>query len=324
MMKNARPDPKVSIILPVYNTKNDLDRCLESVLGQTYSNLEIICIDDGSTDGSERILDHYARRDKRIKTIHQKNGGESKARNVGLKLMTGQYVGFLDCDDWIEPIMYERLVETILREGTDVVASSWYYEDGAESRKAENQLPVMEGTFGRKELLNYLYKRDYYRGFAYMWNKLYCRNLFYDKAGNLICFDEDLVLGADVLYLAKLALSTHSAFYIDEAFYHYNQRLDSGCHTQDLRRREDWLEAYRRTIDYMSVNGVETETIVWIKRFLVYHSSNVAEIACKQNNQEVLIRCQKIMQQYEKEYKETNQQYPDRIERYNRILNYRF
>ena len=87
---------KVSVIIPVYNTLNYLNRCLESVVSQTYQNMEIICIDDGSTDGSEKIVDEFAAKDKRIIAIHQKNRGESNARNTGLRTATGDYIGFMD------------------------------------------------------------------------------------------------------------------------------------------------------------------------------------------------------------------------------------
>lgn len=321
-MVHANNDPRISVILPVYNTKDYLAKCLDSILGQTYTNLEIICIDDGSTDGSGRILDEYAERDGRIKAVHQKNGGESNARNRGLQMMTGRYVGFMDCDDWIEPAMYEELVSAALVTGADLIASTWYYDTEKESIKTINQRPVSQEVFGREELLNYLYKRDYYRGFAYMWNKLYRRELFYDPNKELMLFDEDLVLGGDVLYLAKLALRTRSAFYIDKAFYHYIQRDASGCHTQDLKRREDWLLAYKRMITYMNMEGGCRNILPWIKRFLAYHSSNLAEMAYGQNNVEVLERCQRLMRQYEKEYCSTNREYPDRLERYDRILKY--
>ena len=313
-------DPLVSIILPIYNANLYLSKCIESVLQQTYKNLEVICIDDGSTDGSEVILDRYSAMDSRIRAIRKKNGGESSARNAGLKVMSGQYVAFLDCDDWIEPDMYERLVSYAIEKKVDMVVSTWFCDRENISKKISNLLPISKEVFGRKQLLNYIYRRDDYRGFAYMWDKLYRRELFYDSEGNLMLFDEDLTLGGDVLYLGKLALNTKSSFYIDEAFYHYNQREISGCHTKDLKKHEDWIEAYRRLISYLEKAGIKEDMILWIKRFMAYHSSNAAELAYEQGNQDVLIRCQGIMNQYKSEYISTNQQYPDRIERYNKIL----
>lgn len=314
--------PKVSIILPIYNTAEYLEKCLESILGQTYKELEIICVDDGSTDGSELILDRFAAKDNRIKAIHKKNGGESSARNAGISVMTGEYVGFMDCDDWVESDMYQSLVWAAVNYKVDLVASTWYFDEADISMKVLNQKAVSREVFGREKLLHYIYERDAYRGFAYLWDKLYKRDLFYDNEGKLFLFDEDLMLGGDVLYLAKLACNAQSAFYIDEAYYHYNQRNTSGCHTLDLNKREDWITAYKRLINYYEAEGIGEEILLWVKRFMAYHSSNVAEIAYEQKNFEVLCRCQKIMEQYKAEYIGTNQQYEDRIVRYEKILSY--
>ncbi|GFI01230.1 putative glycosyltransferase EpsJ [Lachnospiraceae bacterium] len=318
-----RIEPLVSIILPIYNSKEYLRKCLESVCGQTYKNLEIICIDDGSTDGSEVILDEFGKKDERIKIVHKENNGESSARNAGLKIMSGSYVGFVDCDDWIEAQMYEKLVHAMLEQDVDIVAASWYKDIDTVSQKIENSGQVKKEAFGRNELLNYIYQRDSYRGFAYMWNKLYRRELFYDRKGELILFPEDLALGGDVLYLARLAFNSKRAFYIDEGFYHYYQRSTSGCHTTDLKKRMDWIEAYRRVIEYAVKNGTDEAVLIWIKRFMAYHSSNVAELAYVQKNKKILDQCINIMKCYYKEYVSTNGQYSERIQRYNQILEYR-
>lgn len=200
-----RIEPLVSIILPIYNSKEYLRKCLESVCGQTYKNLEIICIDDGSTDGSEVILDEFGKKDERIKIVHKENNGESSARNAGLKIMSGSYVGFVDCDDWIEAQMYEKLVHAMLEQDVDIVAASWYKDIDTVSQKIENSGQVKKEAFGRNELLNYIYQRDSYRGFAYMWNKLYRRELFYDRKGELILFPEDLALGGGCFIFSKIS-----------------------------------------------------------------------------------------------------------------------
>ena len=101
-------DELISVILPVYNVQQYLEKCIESVVNQTYKNLEIILIDDGSTDMSGKICDEFAEKDGRIKVIHSKNGGVSAARNIGLDIATGEYIGFVDSDDWIESQMYEN------------------------------------------------------------------------------------------------------------------------------------------------------------------------------------------------------------------------
>lgn len=312
---------KISVIVPVYNTIGELSRCLKSIVKQTYRSLEIICIDDGSTDGSEQIVDEFAEMDSRIKVVHKANGGESSARNVGLKIATGEYIAFCDCDDWLDEDMYENLAETLKNEKIDMVASSWYREKKGVCRKIRNELPVKASIFGRDELLKYLYKRDSYRGFAYMWNKLYKRELFYDEQGNLILFDESLQLGADVVCLAEIALNVKTAKYIDRAFYHYNQREQSGCHTKNLKKFRDWVRAYEIIIQRFEEEHIEREVIDYLKRFLVYHSSNAAEIAIAQELEKEKKEFQSLMRQYEEEYVTLNKRYPERIERYYNLLN---
>ena len=99
----------ISVIVPVYNVEPFLDRCMQSILRQTYRNLEIILVDDGSTDASAQLCDDYARKDGRVKVLHKTNGGLSDARNAGLELASGAYIGYVDSDDWIEPDMYEQM-----------------------------------------------------------------------------------------------------------------------------------------------------------------------------------------------------------------------
>lgn len=311
---------KVSIIIPIYNTDRYLFRCLESVCSQTYQNMEIICIDDGSTDNSGNILEEYARNDSRIKAVHQKNHGESNARNEGLKLAKGDYIGFIDCDDWIDSDMYEILMTYAENNDLDIVASSWYKETASYSKKAENQFPITEQIFGSDMLLKYIYMRDSYRGFAYMWNKLYKRRILENDKGALLLFDESLRLGGDVVYLAQTALRTGKAKYIDRAFYHYRQREDSGCHTKDIGKMRDWIKAYEIVIELFEKEKVDKETVNYVKRFLAYHSSNAAVMAIEQNRQEEKIIFQTFMKKYKKEYLELNRQHGDRIQRYELIL----
>jgi len=283
--------------------------------------MEIICIDDGSTDNAGKILDEYARKDKRIIPLHQKNRGESNARNVGLHIAQGDYIGFMDCDDWIDADMYQVLVDFIEKYDLDMVASSWYKETQDNSEKIENQLPVKQDTFGRTELLKYIYKRDYYRGFAYIWDKLYKREILYRENRELVLFDESLRLGGDVLYLAEIALSTKKARYINRAFYHYNQRNNSGCHTKDVSKLREWLKAYEMIIKKFQTENVDREIIEYVKRFLAYHSSNAVEIALEQENNAAKRDFQLFMRLYEKEYISLNQEYPDRVQRYIHLLN---
>lgn len=310
----------ISVIVPVYNTKRELPRCLDSICNQTYENLEILCIDDGSTDGSAQILDGFQARDRRMKVIHKENGGESSARNAGLRMAAGDYIAFCDCDDWIEEDMYESLARELEGEGLDMAAAGWYQETDSSSQEIKNSLPVSSGPFGREELLHYLYKRDSYRGFAYMWDKLYKREILQDRQGNWILFCEDLRLGGDVLYLAEAALNVKRAKYIDRAFYHYYQRAGSGCRTQDVGKLRDWLRAYERVIQRFEEERIDEDVLGYVKRFLAYHSSNAAEAAIEQKKEAAKKEFQEFMRRYRQEYLSRNLDYPDRIHRYCALL----
>ena len=269
---------KVSLIIPIYNTQNYLRKCLDSAIGQTYKNMEIICVDDGSTDDSSNILDEYAKKDGRIIAIHQKNQGESGARNRGLEIASGDYIGFMDCDDWIEPEMYQILVEKLEICNADIAIGGWFCDKGETSEKIDNKKPVEKAVFGREKLLEYIYERDSYRAFAYMWDKLYARRLFYNEKGSIL-FNTDLKLGGDVLVLGRIALDVKRAVYVDKPFYHYIQRDDSGCHSQNIEKRKDWLKAYEILIKIFEQENIDINIVELVKRFLAYHSSNVAELA---------------------------------------------
>lgn len=313
---------KISLIIPVYNTQKYLEKCLDSAVGQDYGNMEIICVDDGSTDGSGQILDRFAGEYGNVIAIHQRNGGESNARNRGLSVASGDYIGFMDCDDWIEKGMYSRLCDVLEAYDADMVASGWTKEFSERSIVARNQGQVKKGMIGQGELLKYVYCRDEYQGFAYMWNKLYKREALSNKNNELLKFDEDLKLGGDILYLAQILMNVKSAVYIDESFYHYRQRRESGSHSQNV---EDWLAcltAYDQVIRLFVEKQIGEEILKWVKRFQVYHSTNIAEMACRNCNKKVLDVCHQYMKRYEKEYIETNETHRDRIERFYNILKY--
>ena len=119
---------KLSIIIPVYNTEKYLHRCVDSVLQQNMSDYELILVDDGSTDGSGKICDEYKEKDSRVKVIHTQNQGVSKARNTGLELSSGEYIGFVDADDYIDADMYEKLIEASIDSNADVCCCGYLQE----------------------------------------------------------------------------------------------------------------------------------------------------------------------------------------------------
>ena len=140
--------PQISIIVPVYNTVAYLDKCLNSILNQTYDSLEVICVDDGSTDGSADIVAKYENQDSRVKVIYQPNGGESNARNKGLQAATGDFIGFVDGDDWLELDMYEKLYELICKDESDLAAVGYFIDKDNNVSYYEG---INEGTIAYKK-----------------------------------------------------------------------------------------------------------------------------------------------------------------------------
>ena len=164
----------ISVIIPVYNVEEYLDDCLTSVLAQTYSNLEILLINDGSTDNSGVICDKYAQTDSRIKVFHKENGGVSSARNIGLENATGQYIAFVDPDDWIEPNMYETIITQFEKSDVDAVFCG-YWENFSDEVKRNPVIHMPEKhdiVSGRDALYQCLIKmEDGY--FTSVWNNVF-------------------------------------------------------------------------------------------------------------------------------------------------------
>ena len=165
--------PLVSVIIPVYNVRTYLPQCLESVINQSYRNLEILIIDDGSTDGSGRICDQYARKDERIRVFHTENRGLASARNPGLEQIHGEYISFLDSDDWMELHAIETMLSTMFQTGSDIVAAlscreymgktSWsrYVLKSIQLFHGQDILPAFaQGLFGGNAVWSKLYRAD--------------------------------------------------------------------------------------------------------------------------------------------------------------------
>ncbi|MDR2579367.1 MAG: glycosyltransferase, partial [Fibromonadaceae bacterium] len=153
---------KISIIIPVYNVEPYIRKCLDSVINQTYTNLEILLINDGSTDNSGSICDEYAEKDKRIKAFHQANKGLSSALNVGLENFTGDCLGFVDSDDWIEPDMFETLHNAIKAANVQISGGGYFKDTDTETIPAKNREQIPGGAIATKNMLLYPLQRDYY------------------------------------------------------------------------------------------------------------------------------------------------------------------
>ena len=210
--------PKVSVIVPVYKVEPYLNKCIDSIIAQTFSDIEIILVDDGSPDRCGEICDEYAKIDPRIKVIHKQNEGPGIARNAGIDMASGDYITFVDSDDWIKPNMYQLLVDSIISNEADIAICGYFYEferNGTQVTEVIDQPRV----FNKIEALEYLFNSDYCQN--YLVNKLYKATLFQNIriSDGILC--EDL----DIQY--KLFARSEKAVYIAEALYCYAVRSDS-------------------------------------------------------------------------------------------------
>lgn len=209
---------KLSIIVPVYNVENYLPRCIDSILKQTYTDFELILIDDGSTDRCGKICDEYSESDRRIIVRHQLNSGVSVARNVGLSIATGTYIGFVDSDDWIEPDMYQIIIEKMERERTGLGLCSWnnVYEDG----RVKQHYIEIPTELTRDEFLMQVFSISRTVSGA-VWNKVFLK----EKVKSL--FDETVKVGEDWLFLCNYCKQISSVSFSNRYLYNVYERNDS-------------------------------------------------------------------------------------------------
>ncbi|MGN0165223.1 MAG: glycosyltransferase [Lachnospiraceae bacterium] len=217
--------PKLSVIVPVYNVEEFLERCLDSLTKQTYSNLEVLLIDDGATDSSGQICDRYAASYEKVRVFHVENGGVSAARNLGIKESTGEYITFCDSDDWLELDAYERLMKPIAEKNVDIAAFGWVVDNASnyQSDETENAYCGYGGEADFFKLI--LSKSGNFGGKTgygnYIWNKIYKRSILNDKNGNLIPFDKEVKIAEDGLWLVNIAQNCKVSYFDSSAFYHY-------------------------------------------------------------------------------------------------------
>jgi glycosyltransferase involved in cell wall biosynthesis len=220
--------PELSIIVPVYKVEKYLPKCIESILAQTFTDFELILIDDGSPDRCGKICDEYAAEDSRIVVIHQKNQGVSAARNAGLDIAKGSYIGFVDSDDWIAPEMYQILYSTITAKHCDLVVcgSIQRSEDGAFLVRDFQS----EGSYTREQLLKAMYSVPNPLG-GVLWNKLFRAEI----VGKLR-FREDLRNCEDGLFLTESMFATDSGIKIPDALYNVVQRDFSASRSGNIQQ----------------------------------------------------------------------------------------
>ena len=224
--------PLISVIVPVYKVEEYLCQCIDSILSQDYDNLEVILVDDGSPDGCGRICDEYAKKDGRVKVIHQENRGVSEARNAALNIATGEFFGFVDSDDWILPQMYSRMMSSVLMDASDICICGKTVVFPNKSIK-DPEVPdriVLE----RDQALDLLFED---RITSHLWSKLFRRELFHG-----ILFPGQRVY-EDIYVMHELFKNAKRVTWIKEDLYCYRMVETSVTNTGSIANMTDYLSA---------------------------------------------------------------------------------
>lgn len=231
----------VTVVVPVYNVRPFLEICLDSLLQQTYPYLEILLIDDGSTDGSGDLCDHYARKDSRIQVIHQENSGLGAARNEGIRRARGEYLSFVDSDDWVSPTMIQELYQALKKQEAQLAVCDAYItsEEGNIQGKIQNTLPP--GTAVRLSSCPSLLLEPHVA-----WNKLYRKDLFQD----LEVWYPSRAWYEDFRTTTKLYTKAQNIVLVDSPLYYYRQRKGSIQNNANLMRKREKIDAMEDILRY--------------------------------------------------------------------------
>ena len=230
----------ISVIIPIYNVEEYLEQCVTSVLKQTHHNLEIILVDNGSTDGCPEICDMFATMDSRVKVIHHPNAGLVGARKTGLAASTGRYIACLDGDDWIDPTMYDVLFSEMMRTNADIVVAGHVENLLGKTEFMYNAVPA--GVYSGENLENLVYRNMLCNGkfsqfgiYSYHWNKLFKRNVIYDNQMNV---DSRIFIGEDAACVYPALLAADTVCVVDCCLHHYRQRANSMVKTTESYSQE--------------------------------------------------------------------------------------
>ena len=234
----------ISVIVPVYNVEAYLDRCVGSIVGQTYKDLEIILVDDGSKDRSPQMCDEWARKDARIKVIHKENGGAATARNKGISIASGEYIVFIDSDDWIESSMFEVLLNAMQEEKADIVECKLdWFGDGEEPCRYEGS-PIQRILYDTGGALEELIRER--RLHQTPVNKLYRRELMKG-----IPFEEGRIC-EDEYWTYQIFGQAKKIMLLDVVLYHYYQSSGSVMRAPYSLKRLACIDAYEQRLEYVS------------------------------------------------------------------------
>lgn len=247
--------PEISVIVPVYNAEKYLHRCIDSILAQTFTDFELLLIDDGCTDKSGDICDEYATKDSRIRVFHKENGGVSSARNMGLNFAKGEYIQFIDSDDFIEKNMFEIVYN--IRENADIVVTDYYMN----TKKTE----IYKKQTASSDIITSIFES---KVFGALWNKFLKRSII---ANSDLRFYNELDFCEDICFLCELQQRTSRSLivkYINQAFYHYSVTDSSLTRRSGIKQIQSWRK-YINLISTILRNNPNLEYYILTNKFSV-------------------------------------------------------
>lgn len=269
---------KLSVIVPVFNVEKYIRECIDSIINQTYTNLEIILIDDGSEDNSGKICDEYAQIDSRVIVIHQNNAGQSAARNAGMRIAMGEYIGFADSDDWLHNDMYHKMMLSAIKNEADIVeCHSANFIDGGKAEYTRNN----EGNIlssGKEALERLVYPRKIAERPSYaVWSKVYKRELIEDEL-----FPEGYI-HEEYFYDAKVFLKAKRYLVLKDTLYFHRIRENSTTTSKFSEKDLDKLKLIKQRIAFLTDKGDEAlakySEMEYFRIELLYYAR-----ACEVNN----------------------------------------
>ena len=271
---------KTTIIIPVYNAEETLENTVRSALNQTYKNVEIILIDDGSTDSSGAICDRFAAQDNRVKVRHIKNGGVSNARNTALEIASGAYISFLDSDDMMEPDMIKHLVDQLEKNSTNLSACGIIVEFST-GKAGVHKFPVT-GVVNNENMDNVLHNWfDIYM--LAIWNKLFKASIIKE---NKITFKKEMTINEDGVFVVEYFMHVSSAFFGNSPLYHYIQgnptSLTAKFNPDAIRCSLVFLDSLRELIKTWGLDPDAYEDMLFEKQCAVIDAS-IFKMICSKN-----------------------------------------
>lgn len=274
----------VSIIVPVYNVEKYLERCLDSLISQTLKEIEVICINDGSTDSSGQILSRYAQKDNRIRVINQENAGLSAARNTGLNVAKGEFIGFVDSDDWIDKDFYEKLYNAAITNDCDIAVAGIL--------KHYKQRTAFEFKISQEKIARNLaekFKISDVPDSAYVWNKIY-------KAERIKSLNLKFPVGKyyeDQYFTPQVFLNSGNLIVIPDVVYHYWRHSESivKCTKKNQRLKQDSKDAFEFMENFIKQYNIDTSHCRKVKKYKFLGLTLMKSITKSNKKTNILLNC---------------------------------